>query len=407
VKSSNEDVEVRPLGRGEEEGAYALMADTFLSNTDRPVAAAAWRRFVESTPGQHSDRVRAAFLQNRCVGTYIIDEREVWLAGTKVSASFVGVVVVQKHLRGKGIGTAMMKDSFAYSRQRGLALMALHGAPGYYTPFGYVDVFDTSGITFRRADVATFGPSLLDVRTATTGDAGAMAGLYEDAHASYSGWSVRSEAQEEHWLRHATAPPHERGELFGTPGPVVAVDKHGNAHGYLRHGWGPFRSFGCEVAATSPEAVMSLAAYHSALRGPLQSWDDAITWQLPPGSLTAELLGDCLPVTVGSEHRPSEGWMAAVADEATLVRQLAEPGSKSGVITGGFSVRVGDAQGLVGRPGPEPSEVAVDEATLLPLLFGYRQPDWARLRPGCVVPRNPDVDAFLTNRPWIPPSNGW
>ena len=53
MKSCDEDVEVRPLGRGEEEGAYALMADTFLSNTDRPVAAAAWRRFVESTPGQH------------------------------------------------------------------------------------------------------------------------------------------------------------------------------------------------------------------------------------------------------------------------------------------------------------------------------------------------------------------
>ena len=51
------------------------------------------------------------------------------MAGRKVSAGFVGVVVVQKHLRGKGIGTAMMKDSFAYSRQRGLALMALNGAP--------------------------------------------------------------------------------------------------------------------------------------------------------------------------------------------------------------------------------------------------------------------------------------
>ena len=123
--------------------------------------------------------MRAAFLENRCVGTYIIDEREVWLAGAKVSAAFVGLVVVQKHLRGKGIGTAMMNDSFAYSRRRGLALMALHGAPRYYSPFGYVDVFDTSGITFRRADVATLGPSLLDVRTATTGDAGAMAGLYE------------------------------------------------------------------------------------------------------------------------------------------------------------------------------------------------------------------------------------
>ena len=96
-----------------------------------------------------------------------------------------------------------------------------------------------------------------------------------------------------------------------------------------------------------------------------------------------------------------------MADEATLVRQLGESGSKSGGITRGFSIRVGDAQGLVGRPGPEPSEVAVDEATLLPLLFGYRHPDWARLRPGCVVPRDPDVDAFLTNTPWIPPSNGW
>jgi predicted N-acetyltransferase YhbS len=404
---ANEDVEVRAIQRGEEEAAYALMTDIFMNGTDEPRAAASWRAFVESAPGQPTDRVRAAFLDDRCFGVYLVDEREVCLAGAMVPAGFVGVVGVQRQLRGGGIGTAMMDDSFGYARQRGLALLVLHGAPRYYTPFGYVDVFDTSEVIFRRTDVAALGVSALEVRAAAGGDAGGIARLYRQVHECYSGWSVRSGAQEEHWLRFATAPPHERGELFEAVGPVVAVDKHGEAQGYLRQGWGALRGFGCEVAATSAEAVLSLAAYHSGLRGPLLERDEVIAWQLPPGSLTMELLGDHVPVTIATTHRPAAGWMAAIADTSTLVERVVESWARFRPADGGFSVQVGDVHRSVGRPGPGHPELVLDEATLVQLLFGYRQPGWARLQPGCVVPRHPAVEPLLTNRPWIPPSNGW
>ena len=268
MTTTNKEVEVRAIRPGEKDATYALMADIFMSNADQPRAAVAWRAFVESAPGQPSDRVRAAFAEDRCVGAYLIDKREVCLAGAVVPAGFIGVVGVQRQLRGGGIGTAMMDDSFAYARRRGLALLVLHGAPRYYTPFGYADVFDTSEVTFQRADVAAIGVPLLQVRAAAAGDAAAIAELYREANGSYSGWSLRSQAQEEHWLRFSTAPPQERGERFETTGPVVAVDKHGEVRGYLRQGWGVLRSFGCEVAATCAEAVLSLAAYHSGLRGP-------------------------------------------------------------------------------------------------------------------------------------------
>ncbi len=407
MTTTKNDVEVRAIQRGEQDAAYALMTDIFMPDTDKPTTAAAWRAFVESAPDQPSDRARAAFLEDQCVGVYLIDERELCLAGTKVPAAFVGLVGVVRPLRGHGIGTAMMNDSFAYARQRGRALMVLHGAPHYYTPFGYVDVFDTSEVSFRRTDVAELRvPSLL-VRSATAEDAGAIAGLYEEAHGRYSGWSMRSAAQEEHWLRFAGQPRQELGELFETTGPVVAVDKHGGVRGYLRQGWGPMRNFGCEVAAVGVEEVLSLAAYHSELRGPLGRGDESLTWSLPPGSLTAELLGDHVPVTIRSTHQPAEGWMAAVVDKAMLTDCVAESWSRSSPADSGFLLRVGDVRRSVGRPGGEPLELALDEATFVPLLFGFRQPGWARLQPGCVVPEDPAVEALLTNRAWIPPSNGW
>jgi predicted N-acetyltransferase YhbS len=198
VTTTKNDVEVRAIQLGERDAAYALMADIFMPDTDKTTAAAAWRAFVESAPDQPPDRARAAFLEGRCVGAYLIDERELCLAGAKVPAAFVGLVGVVRPLRGHGIGAAMMRDSFAYARQRGRALLVLHGAPHYYTPFGYVDVFDTTEVSFRRTDVAVLRvPSLL-VRPATPGDAGAIAGLYEEANGRYSGWSIRSAAQEEH-----------------------------------------------------------------------------------------------------------------------------------------------------------------------------------------------------------------
>ena len=58
---------------------------------------------------------------------------------------------MRKELRGRGIGTAMMNDSFGSLPARD-AILVLHGAPGYYTPFGYVDVFDTSEVSFKRME---------------------------------------------------------------------------------------------------------------------------------------------------------------------------------------------------------------------------------------------------------------
>ncbi|HXW81633.1 MAG TPA: GNAT family N-acetyltransferase, partial [Acidimicrobiales bacterium] len=160
---TNKAIEVRAIGHSEADAAYALMADIFMPNTNKDAAAVAWRGFVESAPVQPPERARGAFLDGRCVGAYVIDEREICLAGAMVPAGFVGTVGVQRQLRGTGIGTAMMNDSFAYARRRGLALLALHGVPRYYMPFGYVDVFDTSEISFRRTDVAALGAPLLRV----------------------------------------------------------------------------------------------------------------------------------------------------------------------------------------------------------------------------------------------------
>ena len=56
-----------------------------------------------------------------------------------------------------GIGKALMRDSFDYARARGHTLLMLHGAPAYYQPFGYADVFDA---TEHECGARTFLPIL-------------------------------------------------------------------------------------------------------------------------------------------------------------------------------------------------------------------------------------------------------
>ncbi len=383
------------------------MIETFLPIANQPVAASAWRRFVQSVPGQPPDRVRAAFARDRLVGTYMMEERHIWLGGAVVPAGVVGDVVVRQPFRGQGIGAAMMNDSFAYARRRGLAVLALHGAPKYYTPFGYVDVFDSSELRFRRMDIAAVGAPALDVRPASPRDADAISALYQRSLRGRSGWAARSVAQEEHLLRFVEEPKSERGDLLGTLDPVVAVDGQREIRGYLRQGWGLLRGFGFEVAALDSAAALSLADYHANLRGPLQGRDDTICWQLPADSQTAELLGDRVPVAISFEHRPAEGWMASVVELAALLDHLVGVWSRRSPFTSdGFSLRVDDVRRRVGPPGPGP-DVDLDRTTLLQLLFGYRHVDWARLRPGCAVPEIASIEALFTNRPWIPPSNAY
>jgi GNAT superfamily N-acetyltransferase len=409
VTGTDEQVEVRAVqGEQEEIAACALMIETFLPNADQSVAAGAWRRFVGSVPGQAPDRVRAAFLRGQLVGTYILEERQIWLSGAQVPVGVVGDVVVRKPFRSQGIGAAMMTDSFAYAGQRGVALLALYGAPKYYTPFGYVDIFDSSELRFRRMDVAPLGNPGLHVRAASQRDAASMSGLYQQSHSGYSGWAARSAAQEEHLLRFVEEWKTDRGDLLESLDPVVAVDSRGEIRGYLRQGWGLLRGFGIEVGASDSAATLSLAAYHASLRGPLQGKDDTIAWQLPADSPTAELLGDHIPVAFSFEHRPAEGWMACVIDLSALIEHLVGPWSGcSDFATDGFSLRVGHVRRCVGAPGLDRLEAALDETTLLQLLFGYRHLEWARLRPGCAVPKVASIEALFTNRPWIPPSNAF
>ena len=94
--------------------------------------------------------------------------------------------------------------------------------------------------------------------------------------------------------------------------------------------------------------------------------------------------------------------MAAMVDKAKLIDCLVESWSQSTREDSGFSVRVDEVRRNIGRLTVEPVELVLDEASLVPRLFGYREAAWARLRPGCVVPQQSALEALITNRPWIP-----
>jgi GNAT superfamily N-acetyltransferase len=408
VREAPAGLEVRaPAGDGEIDVLFGLMTDTFVRAADPRRAAATWRRFVAEAPGQPAGRLRGAFLDGRCVGGYLLDRRIVHLAGAAVPAGGIGAVVVDRSRRAQGIGTALMRDSFEYARSHGLALLVLHGAPRYYSPFGYVDVFDSTCHRVRRRDVAALGPSSLEVRAATPDDAGAVLELYRESFERYSGWSARSLAEEQHLLRFGALSRAELGDAFDSLGTVVAVAPSGEVRGYLRQLWGALSPFGCEATALDRPAVLALARHHAAARGPLQGGDDDIAWQLPPDSLTAALLADELRVDVEATRRPQEGWMAALTDAGALLGRLASAWTPVLGPREALVIRVGTSSCRIGSAGAPAQEVTLDEATLLPLLFGSRPLRWACLQPGCALAGGGALAALLDgSRAWIPPSNG-
>lgn len=390
------------------DASFHLMAETHMPSEPAAEAAATWRRAFEAEHPMPGSGPRAAFRDDTCVGSYLLEVRDMCIGSATVRSGWVGAVVTKQQERQSGIGRALMEDAIAVAKEYRLAVLLLHGIPLFYDRFGYVDVFDPEIHRISRARIATLDPSPYQVRSATPEDAGAVAAIRRRHYAGFAGACDRTAEQEAQRIR------------FADPAPLLAIDSEGTVKGYLWFSWGVLRWFGCEALADDWPAASALLQHHSSLRGPLQDSSDELTWRLSRDSLTFSHIADHLQTNSSIERMPSAGWMACPVDlNALMDGVLAGAGVLPADSPESVQLLVGDWSGSFtvagGRleaagPGVEPqTRIVLSPEVLVQLLFGYRQLDWARSRPGVEIPHGsePILSGIIgAGRGWIPPGDG-
>lgn len=382
------------------------MAETFVPFAGAD-GAGVWRRSIETGRLLPGSGPRATFRDGSCVGSYLLEVRQMRVGEASVRSGWVGAVVTSRQERHSGIGRALMEDAIAFAKEQGIAVLLLHGLHLFYDQFGYVDVFDTEINRIARAQIGALGASPYQVRAATPDDAKAILAVRDRHCDGYVGPCLRTEEQEVQRIR------------FADPAPAVAVNSTGEIRGYLSFSSGVLRWFGAEALADDWPAASALLQHHSDRRGPLQDDDDDLVWRLPSDSLTFAHIADHLPVRSLTDRMPSAGWMACPVDVDALMRVVLSTVTDMPV-DGPQSVelRVGDWSGTYavkgGRVTGTPTGTAETRIVLTPqvfvqLLFGYRRIEWARSQPGQHIPS--ESERMLSRligvgRGWIPPGDG-
>jgi predicted N-acetyltransferase YhbS len=419
---------IRPAATGGERAAFfRLAAEQFIRDTPPEIAAADFQRYVREALRADATAMRGAFRGGDYLGGYLIEERWLRIGAARVRAGCIGVVVIDRAYRGQGIGKALMRGSFAYARERGMALLLLHGLAGFYRPFSYADVFDPTEHSVRQRDVLDAAPSPYRVRPATAADAAALLDLYDRHYGPHPGSFARGLEQQDLLLCFAAS--LDRGVYRQREGtaflpPVVAVDGEGQVRGYRVEPWGPLRAFGSEVAADDWPATLALLQHHARQLGELAEPPEMVRWPLPPDALAAALIADHFIVERTSLSRPSANWEAAVVDPVALLRAMVPaweerwrlqatnlPGALAFTLDG-VTCQLDLSPGGVtlGAPrGDEAITVAFTGATFLPLIFGFRGVAWAAAQKGQALPPEalPLLEVlFPPLMPWIAPSDG-
>jgi predicted N-acetyltransferase YhbS len=419
---------VRPPETDDETTAFFdLTAAQFIRGTPLPVAASDLRRYVYDVPDADPTNVRGAFQGHTCLGGYLYEERRLRIGVARIRMGCVGFVVAHPEHRGQGIGRAMMYDSFDHARDRGHTLLMLHGAPTYYQPFGYADVFDATEHDVRREDILAHPRGAYGVRAATNADAAAILALYDRHFGPHPGSFARTIDQEAFLLDFSTSlDPSAYAQRDGLPfsPTVVAIDADGRIRGYLAPPWALLRAFGNEVAADDWPATLALLQHHARMLDARPEPPEYLRWPLPPDSLAAELLADHFTVQSVVHSRPSANWEASLVDPAALIagmlpewndrwqrHRMGWTGDLSLTIDGVTRVLSCSENGLsLGSAyGDNVASVALTGTVALPLLFGFRSLDWAQLQEGQQLPNDlhPVLEVlFPPLTPWIAARDG-
>ena len=298
---------VRPLaGDAEIDDYFRLAAGTFSSQPDPASQGPVWRANETSAPWFRPEQLRGAFRDGALLGGYLIAERWLRIGPARLSTGCIGGVVVREAARKQGIGRTLMEDAIAFAERERLALLLLDGIPNYYHRFGYADVFDPTGHSFKRQDALSVEPSTCTVRAATRDDAAVLRDLYRRHVGAFD-----RTIEEQRWRIPAGA--SERPAL-------VAADGGGAVRGYMLAPGGEARERVGEVAADDWPAAAALLRHHAEA-----STAEELRWLIPPRAELLYWLVDRFDVTSVTTRVHRGFWMARVAHLPTLMEACELP----------------------------------------------------------------------------------
>jgi predicted N-acetyltransferase YhbS len=405
------DIIARPLATDEEiDTLFQLGIRAFVPDVDDVVVAAAdWRRGVQSAPAFDPCQLRGAFAGETFVGGYIIYERRLRLAGTWFRMAGLGGVVTHPERRMRGVATAMMQDAIAFAQDRRDALLLLDGIPNFYWRWGYVDVIDLTDHFMTRVNAGLYPESPYAVRHFTTEDAPAILELYQRHYGQRSGGCERDAIWQAERL--SRRPPNT--------GPWVATDPQGGVRGYLYARRPPQHWHAVEVAADDWPAALALLKSQSRWFADDPAGPVEIAWPLPRDSVTYYLLADHfdlrdVPANPEASHGSSlrtqtytmanGGWQARPGHWGELWRSLLPVWHRRAAGWTGVLALVldGDTHTLEFTqaearvsPAPLPATwtVQLGMGAFTQLLFGYRPLAWIAARGDLQAP--PEATALL------------
>ena len=241
----SEEIECRSLRPADYPAAKEIIARSF------PRALEANPKVLESLeqePWYDPSHLFVAAVRGRAVSHMGVRDGLLWCSGAGVAAGLVGAVCTAPPLRGRGIGTQLMRASFRAMEQNGLAVSCLHTSPeryGFYSRLGYRKAIIASPRLLL--DLDSDKPGLdsgrpVTTRTATAADAGILHGIYAAHYSQVSGsWSRTVRFWERRLLR--------KPKLFGIQPLIfrVAPDQRPAAYVALLEGreTGTVSEWGC------------------------------------------------------------------------------------------------------------------------------------------------------------------
>ena len=162
-------------GEAERQAVRALLTAGF---EVRPGVGAAFARLydrlLEADAPAGTPWSRVALVAGRVAGHALLAPRSFYMDGAQVPGGIVAMVVVAPDHRGRGIGSALVRDVEAQARAQGMRMLHLAGDLRFYWRLGYVDGY----LKCRAdADVAVRRGRPPDLRRAMAADVDRMTRL--------------------------------------------------------------------------------------------------------------------------------------------------------------------------------------------------------------------------------------
>jgi len=184
------EITCRPMRPEDYPAIKEIIAESFSQHIDDNPEALAQ---LEQEPWYDPDHLLVAEVDDHPVSLLGVRDGVLWMAGAAVPAGLIGTVCTREQYRGQKIGSRLLRYTFTWMKERGLALSYLHTGLDRHAFYGRLG-YKKSVIEYPRLILnlpqLTLSPDDAQVRPAIPADASILDTLYASCYGrAASAWS--------------------------------------------------------------------------------------------------------------------------------------------------------------------------------------------------------------------------